>query len=429
MDYTIEGSVFRNGVLEHACIGYEDGRIVAIKKILHGNNHKNFGNHLILPAGIDIHVHFRDPGFTHKEDFASGSLSAAYGGISCVFDMPNTQPHTTTLESLQQKKEIAEKKSYIDFGVYAGITDENIHSINSLSKDCNGFKIFLGNSTHALHFNEYNLPDVLDQTQHLNTRTLFHAESETCLMHHVTIEQTLKDHIKARPAICEETSLRILNKYSTTIPSPVHICHLSSYRGVETLQNHPPTMTIGVTPHHLFLDISKPMMKETYYKVNPPIREPTDRQHLWNALVKGQIDLIESDHAPHTIEEKEQDFPDAPSGVPGVETMLPIMLAAVKQGQISLSRVIETVAEKPAQLFGIKKGRLDPGYDADFVVIDFKKIQRIKSDNLHSKCGWTPFEEYLGMFPRSVFVRGEKIIDDYECSGHPGFGQQVHGEK
>jgi len=181
MDLTIEGKAYINGTFEQCCIGVTDGKISDIKKILKADEHLNFGNKLVLPAGIDMHVHFRDPGFTHKEDFSTGSIAAAFGGISCVFDMPNTRPQTTTTNALLEKKDIAKKKSFTDFGLYAAITDNNIEKIKDLSKYCSGFKIFLGTTTNSIRLSEQKLKDALSKAHQSNKITLIHAENEQCL--------------------------------------------------------------------------------------------------------------------------------------------------------------------------------------------------------------------------------------------------------
>lgn len=425
MDRTIEGKAYINGTFETCCIGFENGKISAVKKILKGNEHIDFGHKLILPAGIDIHVHFRDPGFIQKEDFSTGSLAAAYGGITCVFDMPNTQPPAITLNALVEKTLIAKKKSFIDYGLYAAITDDNIENVEELAKKCSGFKIYLGSTTNSLQLSSQQLKKALHKISKTQKITLIHAENESCLKKHERVEHNLKDHLYHRPSECEEISVRTVLESSKDLSSKIHICHLSSCEGFEALRGHPKNFSVGVTPHHLFFDIKSIHSNHTFYKVNPPIRSPLDRETLWHGAINGFIDVLESDHAPHTLEEKEAEFDKAPSGVPAVETMFPLFLAEVKKRKMSFNRLISLLCEKPAELLNIPKGRIEKSRDADLIVVDFKEMSTVKSEKLHSKSGWSPFEGWPAIFPSCVFVRGEKLIEGQEILVKQGFGRFV----
>lgn len=425
MDRTIEGKAYINGSFEDCCIGIKDGKINKIKKILKSNDHINFGNKLILPAGIDIHTHFRDPGYTHKEDFETGSISAAYGGIACVFDMPNTKPPTITLSALMEKIQVAEKKSYVDFGIFAGINDKNIENIENFSKYCCGFKIFLGSTTNSFQLKSVNLNKVLVKINKKKMITLFHAEDQQCLKEFIINEQNLKDHLKARPSKCEEISIKKILGNAKNISSKIHICHISSIEGLNALKGSPKNVSVGVTPHHLFFEIGKTLLKKTYYKVNPPLRTNMDREFLWQGINSGLIDVLESDHAPHTIDEKDQEFDKAPSGIPGIETMFPLFLAEVKNQNLSFNRLISMLCEKPSELLNIPKGKIEKEKDADLIVVDFKKTNLVKSDDLHSKCGWSPYEGKKVIFPSHVFLRGEEVVEEYELVGSKGFGCNI----
>ncbi|MCK5636292.1 MAG: amidohydrolase family protein, partial [Thermoplasmatales archaeon] len=208
MDLTIEGKAYFNGCFNDCCIGIKNGKITEIKKILKCDKHLNFGNKLILPAGIDLHVHFRDPGMTNKEDFSTGSMAAAFGGISCVFDMPNTIPQATSLENISDKIITADKKSYVDFGVYAGVIDDNINNLEKLAKKCSGFKIYLGSSTIALAFDKRKLRKALETISKTDKLVLFHAEDEELLIKNKGVENNIVDHLHLRPSVCEETSIK-----------------------------------------------------------------------------------------------------------------------------------------------------------------------------------------------------------------------------
>jgi dihydroorotase len=324
-----------------------------------------------------------------------------------------------------EKTKIAKKKSYIDFGLYAAITDTNINSIGNMSKLVSGFKIFLGSTTNSLQLSEYNIGKAFYQVNLSRTITLIHAENEQCLRKYKGIAYNLKEHLQQRPSECEEISIEHILKNCNDISSKIHICHLSSCEGLELLKKRPNNVSVGVTPHHIFFDINRVKSNETLYKVIPPIRSSLDRETLWHGIKNGDIDILESDHAPHSLEEKEVDFDKAPSGVPSVETMYPLFLAEVKKEHMSFARLISLLCERPAELMDIPKGKLEVGRDADFVVIDYKKIVKIKADILHSKCGWTPFEGMDAIFPSYVFSRGEKLIEDHEMVGRQGFGKFV----
>ena len=425
MDLIIEGKAYINGNFQSCCIGVTDGKISATKKILKGDEHYNFSNKLILPAGIDIHVHFRDPGLTHKEDFSTGSMAAAFGGISCVFDMPNTVPQTTTLQTLSDKIITAGKKAYVDFGIYAGVTDSSIKNIEELAKKCSGFKIYLGSTTNALQFNGANLKETLSKINSANRSVLIHAEDNKCLIRHKTRESNLIDHLRSRPAECEETAIRDIIESSRGINSNIHICHLSSCEGLELLKKRAKNISVGVTPHHSLLSAEKNLKPHVLYKVNPPLRTDFDSEALFDGVKNGFVDILESDHAPHTLEEKDVEFDIAPSGLPGVETLFPLFLYKVKRGTLSFQRLISLLCEKPANLLGVPKGKIEVGRDADFIIADLKEDCKIKSENLHSKCGWTPFEDWPAVFPECVFVRGEKLIEDHEIQVSQGFGRFV----
>jgi dihydroorotase len=427
MDLTIEGKLYYNGTFEQGCLGIEQGKIIAIKKSLKTDNHVNVGNNLILPAGIDLHVHFRDPGLTQKEDFSTGSQAAAFGGISCVFDMPNTQPQATSIQALKEKEQLASEKSYVDFGLYAAVSDENIGRLAEISPFCNGFKIFLGDSTNSLQLRTQNLRIALHETNRTKKITLIHAEDEHCLQTHKDKENNLIDHLRCRSAECEETAVRTIINNSHNLTSQIHICHLSSFEGFEILRKKPHNISVGVTPHHLFFDVNTINTKQAFYKVNPPIRSSFDRDTLWYGVNHRFIDTFESDHAPHMEEEKDVEFNDAPSGLPGVETMYPLLLTSIKKEQITLNTLLALLCEKPAQLVNLPKGKIEVGRDADFIVVDLKKTETITAEALHSKCGWTPFEGFQGIFPSMMFIRGEKVIDDHHLLVKRGFGKKVGG--
>ncbi len=426
MDLTVEGKIFHKGMFENACIGIKNGKIVEIKKILKADDHINFGNKLILPAGVDAHVHFREPGMTNKEDWVTGSTAAAFGGISCVFDMPNTLPQTTSLQTISDKIHIAEKKSFVDFGVYSGVTNNNIDDIENISKKCNGVKIFLGNSTVSMLFDKKKLREAFDLIGISQKPVFVHCEDEECLIKHKETEKNLTDHMRFRPGVCEEIAVADVLNAANGLNTKVHVCHVSSCEGLELLKRKPANVSFGVTPHHSLLNVEKNMGSSGFFKVNPPIRTGFDREALFNSVKNGDALIVESDHAPHTMDEKDQDFDEIPCGVPGVETMYPLFLYMAKKEVLTFQRLTSLLCSNPSDLLGVSKGRIDVGYDADFIVADLKKEEKIQSEkNLHSRCGWTPFEDWPAVFPETVFIRGEKVIDEKEIQVKQGFGHFV----
>lgn len=425
MDVSIEGKIYIEGSFEQCCIGIKDGKISEIKKILKGDEHFDYGKKIILPAGIDIHVHFRDPGLTNKEDFYTGTVAAAYGGISCIFDMPNTNPPTTSLKALDEKIKNCSGKAVVDFGLYAGLLDNNIDKIKSMADKCSGFKIYLGSTTNSLLFNKMYIKDALNEISKTGKPVLFHAEDEDCLRKNKSYERNLRDHLRFRPSDCEEKAIREILDASKDINSKIHLCHVSSLEGLKLLKEKPKNLTFAITPHHSLFSVEQEFSNPTFYKVNPPIRSSFDREALFNSLKDGNADVLESDHAPHTIDEKDVDFDSAPSGLPGVETMYPIFLYFAKKEIIKFQRLVSLISTKPAEILNVRKGKIEVGYDADLIVVDIKKEFKIKGENLHSKCGWTPYEDFYAIFPETLFVRGEKVIDDFEIQVDQGFGRFV----
>lgn len=425
MDLVVEGKTLVNGSFQNCCIGIENEKIVSVKKNLKGDKHIKFSKKLILPAAIDIHVHFRDPGMSQKEDFSSGSKAAAFGGVSCVFDMPNNIPSTTTKKAVLNKIKKANKKSFVDFGFHAGLTNKNLDNIEGLAESCIGFKVYLGGSTNYFLLDKSKLKKVFDKTADFNKPVLFHAEDQGCLSRNKMIEKSLKDHQNSRPSICEVKAIKNVLDAAKNTNVKAHICHLSSFEGLKILKDKPNNISCGTTPHHCLLSAKKETPFPSFYKVNPPLRNENDKDSLFEALQKDGVDILESDHAPHTVEEKKNDFENAPSGVPGVETMFPLFLYLAIKGKISFRRLTHLLCERPAELFGLSKGKIEKGRDADFVIVDYKDSCKINSDDLHSKCGWTPFEGYPAIFPKYVFIRGEKVVEDRELIVDNGYGQSV----
>lgn len=409
MDLVVEGNLYLKGKITKGCVGIEDGKIKAVKKILKGDEKLDFGEKLIMPAGIDVHVHFRDPGFTYKEDFSTGSMSAAFGGISCVLDMPNTKPQVNSVDIFKEKLGIAKRKSYVDFGLYA---DGNSDEIENLGKICSCFKIY------SYEMDNDTLEKRLSEIEKTGKIVSVHAEDKKLFREMKIL--SLSDYLHSRPNEAEE---KMVQKIVLMNKKKVRICHVSAKESINVLKNK--NITSEVTLHHLLLNIDSDLGAKG--KVNPPLRTEKDNEALWDALRNGVIGIIASDHAPHTLKEK-QGFDDALPGVPGVETMLPLMLYFMKNKKISLRRLVNAICEKPAEIFGLNKGKIKEGYDADLIVFDLKNDKKISADMLHSKCGWTPFENFHAIFPVCTIIRGEIVVENNEIMVNPGFGRFV-GEK
>ena len=424
-DLILEGKSFIDHSFQSCCIGIENGVITAVKKVLTGGKKKKFSKELILPAGIDIHVHFRDPGFLHKETFATGSKAAAFGGISCVFDMPNTKPQTTTLTSIKEKRREAEKTSVIDFRLYAGICDQNIDNFLQLQSFVQGFKVYLGSTTNALQLSKSHISQIFSKKTAIEKPVLFHAEDSNCLEQYKGSEQSLSDHNKRRPVSCEVKAIKHILEHAP-FTFPVHICHVSSEEALQLLLQNKEPISRGITPHHSLLHIEQnSITNPTWYKVNPPIRTQNNQVTLFNALKKGHIPILESDHAPHTSKEKDTSFQQAPSGIPGVETMYPLFLYLAWKQEISFERLLFSLCENPASLLKLKKGCISVGNDADMIIIDPRKQEKIQTENLHSKAEFSPFENMPAIFPNYVFLRGIQIIENKELTVRNGFGMMV----
>lgn len=411
MEFSIEGKLYYKGELTNACMNIENGKIKAIKKILKQDKHFNFGDRLILPSGIDIHAHFRDLGLSYKEDFFSGSIQATFGGITTVIDMPNTIPPTINKEGIKKKLESA-KKSVIDYGIYCGLNEKN--DIKELAKYCNGFKVFLSSKEENFAISFPTFKNKLKEIEKENKVVAIHSEDKNLIKEN---PKNLKEHFLFRKNAEESAIKKIVNLESK---AKIHFCHISAKESIALLKNT--NYSSEICPHHLLLNAD--MNLGTFGKVVPPLREKEDNSALWEALNRGIIKIISSDHAPHTIEEK-KDFENAPNGFPNIETTLPLMIYQMKKGRISLQRLVNAISEMPSELFSFNKGKLLIGRDADFVVFDLNKEKKIKADALHSKVGWTPYENFYGIFPIYVFLRGNTILENEVFSGKEGLGEYL----
>ncbi|MBI5001459.1 MAG: dihydroorotase [Euryarchaeota archaeon] len=393
-DLVVYGRIPQGYTTVKGCVAVKDGKIIKLGRSLTGDRVMDMGGMLVLPAAVDMHVHMREPGFAHKEDFGSGTMSAAFGGVTCVADMPNTNPLTKSKEGLEEKLD-AMKKANVDCAAYGLLSPDS--DLRALAKGTLGLKLYMYEHPPETW------PELLAMA---GERFLsVHAEHPAYL-DNIKVT-TLEEHLRARPHEAEVEAVRALAESGRG----VHVAHVSTVDSWLLLANT--KCTCEATPHHLYLTCRSRL--GPLGKMNPPLRTRHDRDSLWDALRVGEIDVVASDHAPHTLEEK-REFSTAPSGVPGVETIFPLMLKAVRDGELEMRRCLEACCERPAQLLGLKKGKLAEGYDADIIAIDLKASRKVRGDELHSKCGWTPFEGFELPFPKLVMLRGTPIIADGELA-------------
>lgn len=400
--------------IEKLDIGIKQGKIAEIKNSISQSAQKviNLEGLHVLPGLIDTQVHFREPGMIYKEDIESGSRSALFGGLTGFFEMPNTKPPTDSLAALQQKMDLAKNRSHTHFAFYGGSLGVNFHELakQEAHPHSPGIKIFMGTSTGGyLVDKEEILEEILKNTKH---RLVVHCEDEATLTARAHLIQN-NPHPRMHPVwrnvdsarLATERIIRLARKHNRK----VHILHVTTAEEVEFLIDQKDIATFEVLPQHLLL--SSPECYETLgtlAQMNPPIRELRHQQALWRAINSNHVTMMGSDHAPHTLTEKAKPYPQSPSGIPGVQTFLPLMLNFVNQNKLSMIKLVELMSMNPAKIFKIKnKGRIQVGYDADFSIVDLKKTRRIENSWIQSKCGYSP---YHGMsiqgWPHSVILKG-----------------------
>ncbi|MEM7652110.1 MAG: dihydroorotase [Pseudomonadota bacterium] len=372
----------------------------------------------VLPGLIDTQVHFREPGLEHKEDLATGTASAAMGGITAVFDMPNTKPNLLTAQDMADKVGRATGRAHTDFAFYAGAADENAEALPMLERlpGCCGVKIFMGSSTGSLLVAD---DEKLEKVLRSGTRRVaLHAEDEPRLLarKHLAEEE---GHPRAHPVWRDvETALnatRRLLALARKTGRRVHVLHITTAEEMALLAANKDIATVEVLPQHLTM--TAPECYErlgSLAQMNPPIREQRHQDALWQAISDGVVDCMGSDHAPHTLEEKAQPYPKSPSGLSGVQTTVPLMLNHVAAGKLTLERFVDLMSSGPNRIHGIAaKGRIALGYDADFTVVDLKAERTIEHGWIASKVGWTPFDgmEVTG-WPIMTIVRGQFAMRD-----------------
>lgn len=408
-----DGVIVHIGAVDHA----RAGRVVDCRGLT------------ILPGVIDTQVHFREPGLDHKEDLETGSRAAVMGGVTAVFEMPNTNPLTTTAETLADKVRRGHHRMHCDFAFWVGGTHGNAADIPELERlpGAAGIKVFMGSSTGDLLVeDDEGVAQILRQTRR---RAAFHSEDEMMLRDRkdLRIPGDPRSHPVWRSAEvalrCTERLVRIARKEGAAI----HVLHISTADEMRFLAAHKDVASCEVTPHHLTL--AGPEAYErlgTLVQMNPPVRDEAHRAGIWEGVTQGVADVLGSDHAPHTLEEKARPYPDSPSGMTGVQTLVPTMLNHVAQGRMTLARFVDMTSAGPARLFGIaRKGRIAVGYDADFTVVDLKRTETIRNAWIASRCGWTPYDGVsVTGWPVGTVVRGHVVMWEGELAA-PSRGEAV----
>jgi dihydroorotase len=372
------------------------------------------GRHVLLPGVIDPQVHFREPGAEHKEDLGSGSRAAVRGGVTSFLEMPNTRPPTTTQAALDDKLERAAQKCVANYGFFIGATPDNLADINTAAPVC-GIKIFMGSSTGTLLVNR---DEDLERIFANGSRLIaVHAEDEE----RIRVRQERfagriepETHSMIRDNECALIATAKALELSRRYRRRLHVLHMSTHEEADLLRaGKPDWVTAEAIPNHLFLNTGDYADQGTLVQMNPPIRAAADNDALWQALRDGVIDIIATDHAPHTLEEKRAGFPDAPSGMPGVETSLPLMLTAMRAGRCTLAEILTWMCEGPARVYRIpNKGRIEEGWDADLALVDLEGYRPVRNEEVFSRAGWSPYagRELTG-WPTHTIVGGRIVYE------------------
>ena len=372
----------------------------------------------ILPGVIDTQVHFREPGMEHKEDLESGSRAAVMGGVTAVFEMPNTNPLTTSEAALADKVARATNRMHCDFAFFVGGTHDNVKDLPELEMlpGAAGVKVFIGSSTGSLLVADD--PGVRAILKVIRRRAAFHCEDEPRLDERrgLRVPGDPSSHPVWRDEIAALTATTRLVNLAREEGKRVHVLHVTSAEEMEFLRTAKDVATVEVTPHHLTMDTSWYSRLGSLVQMNPPVRGVRHKDAIWQALSEGVVDVLGSDHAPHTLEEKAKPYPDSPSGMTGVQTLVPMMLNHVANGRLLLARFVDLSSAGPARIFNIAtKGRIAVGYDADFTVVDLKRRETITNAWIASKPGWTPYDGVkVTGWPVGTVVRGNKVMWEAE---------------
>ncbi|OYR18716.1 dihydroorotase [Brucella thiophenivorans] len=411
-------------------IGIRNGRIEAIGSLAANSAAEVIdctGLH-ILPGVVDSQVHFREPGLEHKEDLETGSLAAVLGGVTSVFEMPNTKPLTTTAETLEDKIRRGRHRMHCDFAFWVGGTRDNAKDVAELERlpGAAGIKVFMGSSTGDLLVEDDDgVRSILKNTRR---RAAFHSEDEFRLKERegLRVAGDPSSHPVWRDEVAAQQCTERLVRIARETGARIHVLHISTAEEIDFLQGHKDVATCEATPHHLTLSADDYATLGNLIQMNPPVRDKRHRDGVWKGIDQGIVDVLGSDHAPHTLEEKQKSYPASPSGMTGVQTLVPIMLDHVNAGRLSLERFVDLSSHGPNRIFGMaRKGRIAVGYDADLTIVDLKRRETITHEQAGSKAGWTPYHgKTVTGWPVGTFVRGIKVMWEAEIV-NPNKGEPV----
>ncbi|MDA8618407.1 dihydroorotase [Candidatus Pelagibacter bacterium] len=412
------GSCYIDGKLTKTDIGLSGNKIQKIGKIeLNSSKVYDATDKVVLPGIIDTQVHFREPGSTDAEDLESGSRAAVLGGVTSLFEMPNTNPPTSNLVEFDKKLQAANNRMHSNYAFYFGATPDNTDQLARLKdvEGCCGVKLFAGSSTgNLLVDKEADIEKVISSSDRVVS---IHSEDEDIinLRKKFIRKGDVHSHSEWRNVECAMSSTRRVVKIAERYNKKIHVLHVTTKDEVDFLAMHKKNVTFETTPQHLTLYAPDCYDKlGTYAQMNPPLRTKEHFDRLWVAIKNNIVDVLGSDHAPHLKENKDKEYPNTPSGMPGVQTIFPVMLDHVNNGKLSLQQLINLMCENPCKIFGIKnKGFIKEGFDADLTIADMNKEVTIKNEMIASKCGWTPFNNYkVKGFPVGTIVNGHLVMSD-----------------
>ena len=423
------GSCYIEGKLVKSDITVTDGKIKSIGKA-DLNNHKVYdaNNKIVLPGIIDTQVHFREPGSTDAEDLESGSRAAVLGGVTSLFEMPNTNPPTANLDEFEKKLKAAKNRMHCNYAFYFGATPTNTDQLAQLKnvEGCCGVKLFAGSSTgNLLVDKESDIEKVISSSDRVVS---IHSEDEDIIKQRRKFirKGDVHSHYEWRNVECAMSSTRRVVKIAERYNKKIHVLHVTTKEEVDFLAMHKKNVSFETTPQHLTL-YAPDCYDElgTYAQMNPPLRGKEHYNRLWTAIKNNIVDVLGSDHAPHLKANKDKEYPNSPSGMPGVQTIFPVMIDHVNNKKLTLNQLIQLMCENPCRIFGIKnKGFIKEGYDADLTIVDMNKEVTIKNEMIASKCGWTPFHNYkVKGFPVGTIINGILVMSDgkilIESKGKP----------
>ena len=412
------GSCYIDGKLTKTDIGLSGNKIKKIGKIeLNSSKVYDATDKVVLPGIIDTQVHFREPGSTDAEDLESGSRAAVLGGVTALFEMPNTNPPTSNLVEFDKKLQAAKNRMHSNYAFYFGATPDNTNQLAKLKdvEGCCGVKLFAGSSTgNLLVDKEADIEKVISSSDRIVS---IHSEDEDIikLRKKFIKKGDVHSHAEWRNVEVAMSSTRRVVKIAERYNKKIHVLHVTTRDEVDFLAMHKKNVTFETTPQHLTMYAPDCYDKlGTYAQMNPPLRTKEHYDRLWVAIKNNIVDVLGSDHAPHLKENKDKEYPNSPSGMPGVQTIFPVMLDHVNNGKLTLQQLINLMCENPCKIFGIKnKGYLKEGYDADLTIADMNKEVVIKNEMIASKCGWTPFNNHkVKGFPVATIVNGHLVMSD-----------------